>query len=183
MFGFKKKYTEQDIIVGCQKNKRLAQQKLYKKYGNVLLGICMRYLKDKYIAEEILTAGLLKVFEKIGQFENKGSFEGWLRRIMVNECLMYLRKQKKEIYHQDIENIAEEELVEVETETTWNSEELLEMIQKLPTGYRTVFNLYAIENYTHKEIAEILNISIGTSKSQLSKARKMLQKSLSVISV
>ncbi len=141
-----------------------------------MYGVCLRYLKNQFDAEEALLNGFMKIYQHIGQYEAKGSFEGWVRRVMVNEALAFLRK--KEPLHLAIDDshiqvagvgTADEELAE---------EELVKLLQSLPAGYRAVFNLYAIEGYSHKEIAEMLDITEGTSKSQLSKARAMLQRRL-----
>ena len=168
-------FEEHKILLGCQREDRKAQQALFQHYADKLLGLCIRYVKDKEIAEEIMIIGFTKVFEKIGTYRGEGSFEGWIKRLMVNECLMYLRKQQRLGYTSDIDEINQAETA-VQPETDLEVNELLNMIHELPEGYKTVFNMYAIEGYSHKEIAESLNITEGTSKSQLSKARSFLQK-------
>ena len=171
----KKSSNEQSLIEGCRRSDRKAQKEVYAKYSGKMLALCRRYINDVPEAEGVMVAGLLKVFDKIAQFTGAGSFEGWIRRIMVNEALLYLRKNKNMYLEVDIEY--------AETEPNYNlvaehveADELLQMINRLSVGYRTVFNLFAIEGYSHKEIAEQLLISENTSKSQLSRARAQLQK-------
>lgn len=168
--------TEAELIAGCQRADTKAQKLLYERFAPQMYGVCLRYLKNEMDAEEALLNGFMKIYQYIGKFEAKGSFEGWVRRIMVNEALGFLRK--KEPLHLAIEDNhvqvagtggADQELAE---------NELLELLMTLPAGYRAVFNLYAIEGYAHKEIADMLGITEGTSKSQLSKARAMLQRRL-----
>lgn len=141
-----------------------------------MLGICLRYLKNQMDAEEVMLTGFVKVFQHVGQFENKGSFEGWIKRIMVNEALGFLRK--KEPMHLAIEKEVLQVATDANAEQDLAMDDLLRILHELPAGYRAVFNLYAIEGYSHKEIGDLLNISEGTSKSQLSKARVMLQRRL-----
>ena len=169
-----KVFDEHTVIEGCKKNHHPSQQKLYQHFADSLLGLCIRYLKNRNTAEEVMVSGFMKVFDKISSFRGEGSFEGWIKRLMVNECLMYLRKNSKNIYNKDIEEVYGE-IEPVKADTSLEAKELLEMVHQLPSGYRTVFNMYAIEGYNHQEIAKALNISEGTSKSQLSKARKYLQ--------
>lgn len=142
-----------------------------------MLAVCIRYVKDRMEAEHVMVGGMVKVFKNIGQFQEQGSFEGWIRRIMVNESLMYLRKNKNMALSSDIDEVKEEPNYDALSDSL-NADELLKIIEGLPVGYRTVFNLYAIEGYKHDEIAEMLGISTGTSKSQLNRARKLLQKQL-----
>ena len=168
---------EDELIKGCLQRDRNAQKLLYDTYSSKMYGLCYRYVKDVMEAEDILVTAFMKVFDKIAQFKSEGSFEGWIRRIVVNEALTYLRRHRS-MY-------LETELEQADREPDYNSlsdhleaEDLLKMIQELPTGYRIVFNLYAIDGYSHKEIAEQLGISENTSKSQLSRARTYLQKIL-----
>lgn len=171
----KKANTEEALIKECISGKRKAQKELYTRYADLMLAICLRYVTERLEAEDLMIQGFAKVFDKMNQYKFEGSFEGWMKRVFVNECLMYLRKQK--FYMTPIET-AERENVSTWENTSLETKDLLQLIQELPTGYRTVFNLYAIEGYSHKEIAEQLEISEGTSKSQLSKARAMLQRQL-----
>jgi len=161
----------------CQKNDAKAQEVLYNRYANMMMRICLRYLKEEQASEDVMIGGFVKIFNKISLFEYRGvgSLEGWMKRIMVNESLMALRKRKKElvglesVYHKSVDaNII----------STFSREDIFRVVQNLPNGYRTVFNMYAIEGYSHKEIANKLNISENTSKSQLSKARASLKKTL-----
>lgn len=170
--------TEQKLLEGCRKGNRLAQQELFEKFRKRMFTVCLRYLPDNFEAEDILLQGFLKVFLNITKYSGQGSFEGWIRRIIVNEALMALRAKKmlfveaSEIYHSALSASPEE------LGFSLNTDDLLNMVQELPEGYRTVFNLFAIEGFTHKEIGEMLNISEGTSKSQLSRARVILQNRL-----
>jgi RNA polymerase sigma-70 factor (ECF subfamily) len=175
MFGQKKYDTVESMVEGCRKGKPRAQQAVYGHFADRMLGACFRYVKNRPEAEDLMITGFTKAFQKISQFSGEGSFEGWLRRIMVNECLMYLRSQKNMQYPLELE-IAERQVDYVTVNTELEAQDLLQMIGELPDGYRTVFNLYAIEGYTHPEIAEKLGISEGTSKSQLSKARALLRR-------
>lgn len=168
---------EESLILACKEGDRGAQNSLYKKFGGKMLAICKRYLKDQMEAEDVLMEGFLKVFLKIREFKNEGSLEGWIRRIMVNECLMSLRKRKI-TYPMEEEALLVPEPAAVLEQMT--SLEIQEHILRLPDGFRTVFNLYAIEGYSHAEIAEQLGISEGTSKSQLSRARVLLQQKIKV---
>ncbi|MEL6719156.1 MAG: RNA polymerase sigma factor [Bacteroidota bacterium] len=152
-----------------------ARKQLYEQYKIPFFMICLRYGRDRSEAEDMLQEAFMVIFKDIGQYAGKGNFEGWMKRVVVNAALRYLRKWKRSI-------IALEDYVEEDTfvaEESYNSQlslqELTQMIQQLPVGYRTVFNMYVIDGYTHKEISTYLNISEGTSKSQLSKARKLLR--------
>ena len=168
---------EEDIITGCRKNHSRAQQLLYEKYAAKMSAVCRRYIKDRSEAESVMIGGFIKVFEKIFQYKGDGNFEGWVRKIMINESLIYLRKNRNMYLEVNISN-ADHEPDYYLLDNRLEAEDLLEMVQKLPGGYRTVFNLYAIEGFTHKEIAEKLEINVNTSKSQLNRARKLLRKSL-----
>jgi RNA polymerase sigma factor (sigma-70 family) len=174
------KETEESLIQGCLRAEPKAQRRLYEKYAGRFMAICCRYVSDEMEAEDLLIEGFMKIFERLGQFKNEGSFEGWMRRVMVNECLMYLRTKKRQGYETSYEDILYEQDASDDQSSNLEAEELLKMISQLPTGYRTVFNLYAIEGYAHAEIAEMLGITESTSKSQLSRARVMLQKIIQV---
>jgi RNA polymerase sigma factor (sigma-70 family) len=170
------------IIEGCAKHDRNAQKMLYDKYSRFLLGICMRYADDKAEAEDILQDSFLKVFFNIKEFTGSGSFAGWLRKITVNTAITHYHKNLKHRYHIEID-----EYISVETgtgsfeESFYSSEELFKVLNELPAGYRMVFNLYAIEGYKHREIAEILGIDTNTSKSQYSRARAVLREKLEAL--
>lgn len=163
-----------ELIKKASKDDREAQQTLFEQFSPKMLGVCRQYVKDIHHAEDLMLQGFFKVFTNLHKFKNKGSFEGWIRRIIVNTCLTYLRKKNP------IE-LTEEDFVfnDVATENLENTsvEDIQKLIDELPEGYKLVFNLYAIEGYKHSEISKKLNISEGTSKSQLFKARKCLQES------
>ena len=171
------KSSECQLITDCKRGDSSAQKEIYNKYAALMLGVCLRYIKDKMEAEHVMVGGMVKVFKNISQFKEEGSFEGWVRRIMVNESLIYLRKNKKMSLMTDIDEMSEE-LSYKSFSAEIDTNQLLEMVHGLPEGYRTVFNLYVIEGYKHEEIGKKLGISVGTSKSQLNRARKLLQKRL-----
>lgn len=170
--------SEEEIIEGCIKNKRKAQKRLYEKYYRRMLGICLRYCSDTDEAEHVMLSGFMSIFSKINSFQRKGSFEGWMKRIMVNTAIDAFRKNKKYKYHLDVVDLENELQTEGNFPENISINEILSIVQQLPPGYRIVFNLFAIEGYEHKEIAEMLGVSVNTSKTQLFKARKMLQKIL-----
>ena len=168
---------ETELIDGCLRQNRQAQQSLYQRYAGKMYSLCCRYVKDRMEAEDVLVMSFTKIFERIGQYKGDGSFEGWIRRVVVNESLTYLRKHKNMYLETDIEEAAfEPDYQRLENEL--EADDLLKLIESLPIGYRTVFNMYAIDGYTHQEIAVQLGISENTSKSQLSRARAFLQKRL-----
>ena len=169
---------EAQLVKALRKQDPKAQRQLYEKYSSRMLGLCFRYVSDEMIAEDVMIEGFLRVFGKIDQFNEEGSFEGWIRRIMVNEALGHLRKQKRileDAISDEASNIPDYALAD----QNLNEQELLDLIGELPVGYRTVFNLYAIEGYSHSEIAELMGITESTSKSQLHRARALLQKMVS----
>lgn len=154
---------------------------LYKKYAVLMLGVCLRYSKNKSEAEDVLQDGFIKVFSNIKKFRKEGSFEGWIKRIMINTALVNARNNIKHYYHTDIAEIEQQISAEDEEhiKEAISSKDLMKFIQVLPDGYRIVFNLFVFEKFSHKEISELLNISESTSKSQLSRARSLLRKSVS----
>lgn len=154
---------------------RLAQKAIFDKYSGKLMGVCMRYAVDQPAAEDILQEGFIKAFKNLHKFRNEGSFEGWLRRIMVNTAIEIYRKKNHLYSVLEIET-QQEKVTHDNVLSDLAAEDILEMVRNLSPGYRTVFNMYAIEGYSHKEIAEQLNISEGTSKSQLARARYILMK-------
>src|SRR5579859_5895823 len=168
---------ETELIEGCRRHHREAQQTLYRMYSGKMYALCCRYVKDRMEAEDVLVTSFTKIFERIGQFKNEGSFEGWIRRVVVNESLTYLRKNKNMYLEIDIE-AAEYEPDYHKLENQLEADDLMKMIETLPVGYRTVFNMYAIDGFTHQEIADHLGINENTSKSQLSRARALLQKQI-----
>ncbi len=162
------------LIDKASKGDRRAQQQLFDMFSPKMLGVCRQYLKDNNLAEEVMLSGFLKMFTHLPDFKNEGSFEGWIRRIMVNECISKLRKNKKLNF---VSEAAIENTTEYSTyiETELEAAEIQKLIDSLPDGYKTVFVLYVVEGYKHSEISELLQISESTSKTQLFKARKMLQ--------
>jgi len=170
----KKSITLESLIEQCRSQNGKAQRLMYDRLSPKMMGVCRRYIGDVSEAETVLVAGFLKVFNKINQFSGSGNFEGWVRRIMVNESLLYLRKHKSMYLEVEIDE-AKTEPDYGQANYLFEEQELLEMINNLPVGYRTVFNLYAIEGYSHKEIAEQMGIHENTSKSQLSRARSILK--------
>lgn len=172
----KKEWTLDELISACQKEDRKAQRMLYEKFAPTMLAVCRRYCGQVEIAEETMSNGFIKAFRYINNFENKGSFEGWLRKIMVRESLDYLKTKKDFIVSVDTFLPSEEPSEDFGSDL--EVEELLELIDSLPAGYKEVFNLYVIEGMKHHEIATLLGISENTSKSQLMKARLALQKKL-----
>ncbi len=164
------------IIHSCKQGNRSAQRELYETYKSILFGICRRYINQYQVAEDIFTDGMVKIFEKIDSFKGEGSFEGWMKRIMINECLMHLRKNDVLSNHSDLEFVHIAEFPNFEDQM--DDKLIKEAIKELPDGYRTVLNLYIIEGYKHREIAELLEISINTSKSQLILAKKRLREIL-----
>ncbi|MEM9835129.1 MAG: RNA polymerase sigma factor [Bacteroidota bacterium] len=174
--------TEAEIIQGCRTGNRKAQKALYDRYSPKMLGVIRRYVSRLDEAEDLLIEGLFKAMDKIDSYNGKGSFEGWIRRIVVNEALMYLRKNHALKQASDLGDInpsyfsqrpkASDELA---------AQDILDLLDQLPTGYRTVFNLYVIEGYKHREIAELLEVSINTSKSQLILAKQRLRQLLQAV--
>ncbi len=165
--------NEKDLIIACKQKDRKAQKLLFDRYSAKLLGICRRYVKTEANAEDVMIEGMFKILTKIDQYHGNGSFEGWMRRVVVNEALMFLRKAHNFNMTVEINNIEVPSQVSVEDDLA--AEEILNLMDKLPTGYRTIFNLYVVEGYKHREIAEMLDISINTSKSQLILAKKRLK--------
>jgi len=172
------KYTIDELVKRCKANERKAQEMLYKQFASKMLGVCLRYATDRMEAEDMLQNGFIKVFNKIADYRGDGSFEGWMRRIMVHSSIEYYRKYHKMVQLVDIEDAASHTSVDAQATSTLAANELMALIQQLAPGYRIVFNLYAIEGYSHREIAEITGISEGASKSQLSRARSVLKEQI-----
>ncbi len=171
--------SDRQIIELCAKHDRKAQQVLYDKYSRLLLGVCLRYATDKAEAEDILQDSFLKIFYSIKDFKGSGSFTGWLRKVAVNTAITHYHKHLKFRYHVDIdEYITTETGVMSFEEDFFTSDELYKVLNELPEGYRMVFNLYAVEGYKHKEIAELLGIDTNTSKSQYSRAKAVIRDKL-----
>ncbi len=175
--GINKSKPIEDLVQGCLDNSQRAQRDLYDRYSSLMFSICLRYVGDTAQAEDIMIAGFMKIFANIKQFLGKGSFEGWMRRIMVNEALAFIRKNKSMYLEVDIQ-VADYEPNYGLLGDRLEADDLMRLVNDLPVGYKTIFNLYAIEGYAHKEIADMLGISVNTSKSQLSRARTLLQSKL-----
>jgi len=165
--------NEEQLIKRALRQHRDAQQLIYEMHAPKMLSICRYYIKDQHTAEDIMLQGFFKVFKQLKSFKCQGSFEGWIRQIMVREALNYLRKQKRLDFHSDIAGFQNQSTNNIHTHI--EVEAIQKILDELPEGYKTVFVLYAVEGYKHSEIAELLNISEGTSKSQLFKARQLLQ--------
>jgi RNA polymerase sigma factor (sigma-70 family) len=171
--------NDQQILLGCKKKEKRAQQSLYERYSGMLLGICVRYATDVPEAEDILQESLLKIYLNIGKYSGEGSFIGWMRKIVVNTAITHYHKNLKHKRYVDIEEVFTSEAGKEDfPDTPFTAEELKTVLDQLPKGYKTVFNLYAIEGYKHKEIAKMLDIDVNTSKSQYSRARSFIQKKL-----
>ncbi len=166
------------LIEGCKEHDRESQRLLYKHYYSYALGICIRYSKNREEANEILNDGFMKVFNKIEKYDVTRSFEGWLKRIMINTAIDHYRVNKKHYYQEDVAELNHSVPERAIDELSY--EELLLLVQKLSPAYRTVFSLFAIDDYTHEDIAKQLGISIGASKSNLSKARAKLKQMLKI---
>ncbi|PSR01656.1 MAG: RNA polymerase subunit sigma-70 [Bacteroidetes bacterium SW_11_45_7] len=167
-------YQQDEVIDGCVQSVLQYQKALYNHFAPKMFGLCLRYAKDYHTAEDILQEGFVKVFKYIKNFRKEGSLEGWLRRIFINTAIEHFRKAVR------VYPILDDEETEIDIEDDYydllDSEDLIKMVQQLSPGYRTIFNLYAVEGYSHKEIAKLLGISEGTSKSQLARARTLLKK-------
>ena len=173
---------EQQLICEAIANNRQAQHLLYTKYASKMLSTCRQYIKDTHHAEDVMLTGFMKMFTSLKKFEHKGSFEGWIKRIMIHECIDYLRVKKNSFNHKNIEDIVYSEKEDnYEMEGDFSVDDIQFIIDKLPDGYKMVFNLFVIEGYKHNEIAKLLHISEGTSKSQLSHAKKMLQSQITIL--
>ncbi|MEA3477512.1 MAG: sigma-70 family RNA polymerase sigma factor [Bacteroidota bacterium] len=172
--------SEKKIIEDCIRGKRYAHEQLYNAHAPIMLTICMRYSKDKSEAEDIMQEGFIKVFSNLKKFRAEGSFEGWIKRIMVNTALNHYQKNLKHYFHTQLEDV--QDAIGEYNDSDFHPDEnitrakIMSLVQQLPEGYRFVFNLYVFEDYSHKEIAKMLNISINTSKTQLFKARRWLMK-------
>jgi len=178
MGPYDKQTTDRRLLTKCLENDRKAQNELYMKYAPKLFGTCLRYSKNNTDAEDILQEGFIKIFKYLKDFRNEGHFEGWMRKIMVTTALNFYKRKSLLNKEVDPDFVNAPSISVPDVISLLSSEELLSMIQELPDGYRMVFNLNTIEGYSHKEIGEIMNISVNTSKSQLSRARNSLQKKI-----
>lgn len=172
--------SESQLVVALQRGEARAQKVTYERYATRMMAVCLRYVANQADAEDVLIEAFMRVFERINQFRNEGSFEGWVRRIMVTESLMFLRKNKSLRQEVPLDNVMKEPDYQWADENL-QADDLLRLVAQLPDGYRTIFNLYAIEGYNHAEIASLTGISEGTSKSQLSRARALLQQKIKTL--
>jgi RNA polymerase sigma factor (sigma-70 family) len=167
--------TEEAILKGCLSNEAAAQRELYNRYSSKMLAVCYRYAHNREDAEDMLQEGFIKVFLQIHTFENRGAFEGWVRRIIVHTCINILKKNKKFNESVDIIHATGVQVREDSVPAIIQAKQVVECIRLLPIGYRTVLNLYAIEGYSHREIAGMLDIEESTSRSQYTRAKAMLE--------
>lgn len=177
--------SERELIEACIRRDGRAQKRLYDLYAARMLAVCVRYVGNRENARDVLQEGFLTVFDKIGTYKGHGSFEGWMRRVFANESLMYIRRNDALKYADEIDSVPESTLgMDAETPLDKiNAKQLLELISQMPAGFRTVFNLYVLEGYSHQEIAETLGITEGSSRSQLSRGRTWLQEKIKTLNV
>jgi len=176
-------YTESELIKGCVAKERGCQNELFNIYSKKMMTICLRYTKTRADAEDVLTTGFMRVFEKIELYKETGSIEGWIRKVIVNIAIEKFHREAKKIYNdKDLDAVSYNMKNDTDIFDELNTKDLMILIQKLPPMYQMVFNLHVIEGYKHNEIAEKLGISEGTSKSNLSDARKWLQKHIEILS-
>lgn len=170
------KLSDQNIINGCKKGESTAQRQLYETYKAMLFGVCLRYARNRAEAEDFLQEGFIRIYRDLYQYHPQKALGAWLRKVMVNSCLRQIQKNKNIFKEVDWNQITASYEMEYVEENNERKEQMIKMIQQLPPGYRAVFNMYVIEGYRHQEIASYLNISINTSKSQLSRAKNLLKK-------
>ncbi len=175
--------TDKEIIKGCRKGDKVAQESLYSAFSNRMMGLCRRYSQNREEAEDIFQEGFVKVFGGISKLSSSDKLEPWLKRVFVNTAITYYHKNKKHHNHLDSEELDLSQTQVFDAIERLSQQELLVFVNELPEGYRMVFNLYVMEGFKHNEIAKMLNISTGTSKSQLSKAKAMLKKQLAQIGI
>jgi RNA polymerase sigma factor (sigma-70 family) len=167
--------TEEALLTGCLKNNALAQKTLYQKYSSKMLVVCYRYAHNREDAEDMLQEGFIKVFSQIHSFENRGSLEGWIRRIIVHTCINVLKRNRHFNDSLDIAHAGNVQVREESIPSIMQAKEVVECIRMLPVGYRTVLNLYAIEGFSHKEIGAMLDVGESTSRSQYTRAKNLLE--------
>ncbi|MEZ4887887.1 MAG: RNA polymerase sigma factor [Chitinophagales bacterium] len=177
--------TESQLITACKNGDPAAQKQLYENYKSKMMGVCLRYAQTRTEAHDIFQEGFIQIFRDIHQYQPIGPFGGWMRRVIVNTALKHIRREKRNLFtHIDTSEIEDSYQTNENIFSTFREKALLKMVQQLPDGYRMVFNLYVIEGYSHKEIAEQLEISQSTSKTQLRKAkialRKMIEKEIHI---
>ena len=176
-------HSEQELIQACIRQERPAQRKLYERFASKLFVTAMRYTKNRTDAEDVLQDSFIKIYQKLENFRFDCPLEAWLRKVVVNTALKHLQKQPNYAQHIDSEQVADEIEDSEFTLSGFEFEQLMGIVQSLPEGCRTIFNLYAIEGYQHNEIAAMLGVSEGTSKSQFSRARVLLQAKLKAIGI
>ena len=167
--------SDNDLIRGCRENNRKSQEMLYRRYARVMYSLCLIYENDRDNAKDILQEAFIKVFRNIGSFDNKGSLKGWIKKIITNTAIDSYRKNHNEVEFIPVEEIIQPISEEESATSILNTKDIISQVNRLPNGARMIFQLYAIEGYSHKEIAELLNISEGTSKSQINRAKHLLQ--------
>lgn len=165
----------ESLIEGCRKHDPKAQKGLYELLAPSMLAVCRRYMRDGELAKDVLQDGFVTLFDKVSTYKGEGSFEGWARKIFVNTALMQLRRNDALKYSDNIEDSQAMQMVQSNTLAQIGADEILKLVNEMPSGFRAVFNLYVIEGYSHDEIAEMLSITEGGSRSQLSRARAWLQ--------
>jgi RNA polymerase sigma-70 factor (ECF subfamily) len=170
--------TEEVILEGCLRNNPIAQRELYNQYSPKMLAVCYRYAHNREDAEDMLQEGFIKVFLQLRTFENRGSFEGWIRKIIVHTCINFLKKNKKFNERVDLIHASSIQIREESVPAVVQVKQIVESIRSLPIGYRTVLNLFAIEGYSHREISQLLDIEESTSRSQFTRAKSMLEELL-----
>ncbi|WP_235831894.1 RNA polymerase sigma factor [Paenimyroides viscosum] len=175
--NLKTSFTESELINQVQNNNRAAQKQLFDQFSPIMLSTCRQYIKDLHNAEDVMLCAFMKVFQNINQYRNDGSFEGWIRKIMIRESLSFLRSKKELNFIED----ASQSVLSVVSDSYEISNDYQKLIDDLPKGCRYIFVLSVIEGYKHQKIAEMLNISVGTSKSQLAYAKKLLKQQIELI--
>lgn len=172
-------FNLEEVIEGCIKNRRVAQIELYRQYAPTLLAVCSRYVADKSEAEDILQDAFFKILKSIKEYQGKGHFENWMKKIVVNTAITHFHREKKHYYHDNIEDVRDYELqFDLTPDKAFEVQELHQLLKRMPEGYRVIFNLYAIEGYKHREIAEQLKIEESTSKTQYLRAKNWIIKEM-----
>lgn len=170
--------TEQELIKACKKGERQAQELLYRRYSPKLFGVCLRYASNREEAEDFLQEGFIKIYRNLYKYKPTGSFSAWLYRLMVNVALEKIRQNQKRKNQMSLDDLVNDPETSDDIFSSFGARNIISMVQKLPEGYRIIFNLYVVEGYSHKEIASLLEITESTSKSQLSRAKATLRKML-----
>lgn len=168
--------SDEELIKGCMRQDPLCQSQLYQKYSRRLMTVCLRYAHTNFEAEDVFHEAFIKVFANLHKYEGKGSFEGWMRHIFVNTAITAFHKNRKHQASAELTQVPEATSNEVDALSSLTADEIMALVQRLPPGYRIVFNMYVVDGFSHKEIGEMLNISEGTSKSQLARAKQFLKR-------